>query len=158
MNIITCPHCYIRVILMPDGACPSCREFVNETDRSSCKKTSILIRHGADLPPFCCQCGVATDRYVKTKHGFGASSSEGVGRFTSVLLLFVAPLLGLLAIASMRDSQRNERGRDQLMARVPQCRACADRGPLEIVGINTEEFGIRLIVHDDFRTRLTSVT
>ncbi len=42
MNLVSCPHCNIRVVPLPDGQCPSCRQSINERILNSIREVEKL--------------------------------------------------------------------------------------------------------------------
>src|SRR6187551_2773131 len=115
--MLDCPHCYARVLLRSDGACPSCGE---DTRRPGVGPRRALLEILADepLPDSCLNCGQFTDRttivrYRRAVEGDGAPSWF-VALLTSALALLVGYIFFWLRTKAVLH----------LEFRLPQCRDC----------------------------------
>lgn len=95
--LVTCPHCYVRVLPTEDGTCPACRERIEAGASASWEL--FAIRDGEELPDFCYRCGVETTRRVD-------ASKERTVRGESLLVVALAAVFtGLRSLAQMSDDQ-----------------------------------------------------
>jgi hypothetical protein len=148
---VECPHCYMRVIPNSEGECPACRNNIHDTADTDPTKASISVRHLADLPPYCCDCGRQTDRFVKVirkvSHKMdGPDASSAIllvlGMFVSCFFLPLALVLGL-----------RERKGDVIVVRMPQCKSCAMNGTPVPIRVNSEQLQMTFVVNKDLKDR-----
>ncbi len=151
--IVECPHCYTNVLPSREGQCPACRNNVHDAPKADPSKTSLTVRHGAELPSFCCGCGCPTDRYVKVLRKISHKKAQ---QDTSLGLFLV---LGLLfgwifwLIAWMRGDFRTRVG-DVVVARMPQCKLCGANGAPDPIRVNAEELRMTFVVHRQFKEKV----
>src|SRR5688572_2101406 len=65
-----CPHCFFRVLRLPDGTCPSCRGDMSVA--KTLPLTTVRIRLGDELPPLCVACGQRTQRVATIQRAMTA--------------------------------------------------------------------------------------
>lgn len=119
-DILECPHCLTLVLPRADRTCPACGGGVDDRPPSNERRTSVQLRHGADLPPVCWHCGSAATQFVTltaARHGKDGAPTSLASCFITLLSLPVGILL-LLRGMEQRSSVR---------IRMPTCDYCAVR-------------------------------
>lgn len=150
--IVECPHCYTRVWPTPEGECPACRKSLHDTTDTDPAKTSVSIAHRSLLPPYCCDCGRPTDRYVKIvrRVSRGVDVADSPAGLLSVLGLLVSWwFLPFAVLCGLRD-----RTGDVVIVEIPQCEVCGDNGKPAPIRVNSEELRMTFVVHKDFSKQI----
>ena len=137
-----CPHCFTDVLVKSDGTCPACLGNANDRPEADANMTKATLSDGSEkLPPLCISCGEATRRAVRF------SRSAPNPRF-SYSGLSVFGLVRLLDRLSGKMEQ-------QIILRLPQCKACASDGVrIRTHHLDFENGMVTLIVHKRFRQAL----
>lgn len=144
-GIIECPHCHARIIPRADGECPSCRRDTADVSGVDPDLASLLITHGASLPPVCIRCGDSTNSSSRVTRKVGPGSDFGVLR--AAVSLVAQPALLALSLLSL--------GNPRLVSvRVPVCPACRRGGGAEPLDTDFENHRMQFLVHRRFREAL----
>ena len=149
MQIEECPHCFTRVVPTGDNECPACRKSLRDVKGTDASKISLAVMHGGVLPPYCCDCGQATKRYVTVRSTIPGEGGTGCGAGFAVVL---SAIFGVFVIGD--DDQPRRRSRDTIVARIPQCERCAALKKPEPIRANPQEQHMTLVVHKDFQQRV----
>ena len=150
--IVECPHCYTRVWPTPQGECPACRKSIHDATDADRAKTSVSIGHRSLLPPYCCDCGRPTDRYVRIVRRVSckADVADSPAGLLSVLALLVSWwFLPLAVMSGLRD-----RTGDVVIVEIPQCEVCGESGRPAPIRVNSEELRMTFVVHKDFSKQI----
>jgi hypothetical protein len=144
-SIVECTHCYTKVLPPLSGECPACGKNTKDISGTDPTRTSLSIGHGEELPPFCCDCGNKTDRFVKVIR----SVSQKDGGVDSLRLIYF--LLGwFLNVIFFILAARN-RSSDVVVVRVPQCRDCRKNGSPKPISVNSEKLRMTILVNRHFK-------
>lgn len=156
---VECPHCYGRVIAMPDGECPSCRKNTQEPTETNRHRFCCFV--DATLPDNCIVCGEWTTRREKIQHYAstnvpGGPGSDGLGGEQSALqgLLRLAFLpfgvFGLIFQLILRDERQKQSAHTtKLTIKVPKCRNCRTTETKALNADHIERFVV-IAAHQDF--------
>ena len=158
---IECPHCYLTVIPLASGACPSCRQ--NTRDRSGVDPDRVtrVIGEQAVLPEICCWCSGLTRRVVRVISNMDTSDpsrpsarndeeADRTGGF--ILRLLFGRIWGRLfgwLITSAAGSGASGRSLN-VTVRMRQCPECARRGKIEPVHVDFDYCRMKFVVHRRF--------
>lgn len=143
-DLIECPHCLTTVLPKADRTCPACRETVDDRPPGNERRTSIQVRHGAELPPVCWHCGTPASRYVTlaaSRHG-----TDGAPRTSAscVMMLLSLPIGLLLLLRGIEQ-------RSFLRIRMPACDDCAGRFRPEATYVDFENARATVVVNRKLR-------
>jgi len=137
-----CPHCHLRVFMLKDGICPSCKRDVDDLSGVDVRKSRVELVATTQIPHVCVMCGTPTSRVIQvTGHDARPSVTYGPGG----LSLFLS-VLGLifLPITVFFSERRDSHAIAGYSRSLPQCELCS-----------TEE--IKLISVDSLRETMTIV-
>jgi hypothetical protein len=139
-----CPHCYTRVVPLPDSRCPACQKNVLEGEGADRKLTSMVVHESLALPNYCYFCDAPTTRFVTIKRSLVKKGENLVVR----LLLAGFWIWSLLFTGSTRLRA--------ITIRLPQCSKCAARGKPEPRHVDFERLEMTFVVNRSWRERLRS--
>ncbi len=145
LSIVECPHCYTKVLPPLSGECPACGKNTNDITGTDPSRTSMSIGHGEVLPPYCCDCGNKTDRYVEVR---GAVSQKDGGAESQSLIYF---LLGWLFSSQFFVLSTSNSSSDLVTVRVPQCLYCRKNGSPKPIAVNSEKLRLTILVNRSFK-------
>lgn len=146
--LIDCPHCCTRIVPKSDGICPACQKDTRDTTGLDPSRTSIHVNQGDVLPPVCCECGQPTSRSVSVyrKASGRGQPSTTVGLVVFALLSWSVGLyLTLRGLANATVAQ----------VRIPQCEACAKRGPPQPRYVDYGNARMTFVVHKNLKDAMT---
>lgn len=162
---IECPHCYLTVIPLASGACPSCRQ--NTRDRSGVDPNRVtrVIGEQAALPEICCRCSGQTRRVVRVTSDMdtadpsrpSARNDEEADRTGGFIMrLLFGPIWGRLFGWSMTSAggPSSSGRRLNVTVRMRQCHECARRGRVEPVHVDFDYCRMKFVVHRRFAEHL----
>jgi hypothetical protein len=149
-----CPHCYARVIAKADGECPACHRNIRDLTGTDPTRTQATLLHGAKLPPFCCDCGAPTDRYVKVKSTMGGPGGSNQKALWGALAMLCSFSLGLLLMGALRREQLSKRPNDVAVIHMPQCEPCGSVRRPAPIRVDTEQLALTFVVHREFKAHL----
>lgn len=142
--LIDCPHCYTRIVPKSDGSCPACQQDTRDTTGLDLSRTSIRVSQGDLLPPVCCGCGQQTSRVVSV-YRKTSPAEEPSTIFGTVIFGLVSWSIGLwLMLRGMANTTVVE-------IKMPQCEACAGRGPPEPRYVDFGNARMTLVVHRNLK-------
>lgn len=118
--LVTCPHCYTRVLPKADGSCPACQKDTREISGADLTRASIRIEQGQELPGFCCDCGQATNRYSSV-YCVSRARDNPSGLAQIMIALVSWPMALYFFLRGIQNAGR-------LRIKLPQCERCATRG------------------------------
>jgi hypothetical protein len=139
-----CPHCYTKVVPLPDSRCPACQENLLEGEGADRKLTSMVVPESLTLPNYCYFCDATTTRFVTIKRSLVKKGENLVVR----LFLAWFWIWSLLFTGSKRLRT--------IAIRLPQCSECAGRGKPEPRHVDFERFEMTFVVNRSWRERLRS--
>jgi hypothetical protein len=150
--MIDCPHCFLRVIPMKGGVCPSCHgdTTVARTDG----RQLLEVTEKANLPKLCCTCAKSCERQIRLKSIRSIQGEKVIrqdaGELSLAFLWFFLGWFSLaLKFASSMTSSRD--GREVVVeVLVPQCLACSNGAPLEPIRVDYDFFRMDLAVAREF--------
>lgn len=151
--MVDCPHCFLRVIPMKDGRCPSCR--ADTTIPRTDGRLLLEISEKANLPKLCCTCGQPCERRIRLKSvrqigGNEKLTRQEAGEFP---LLFWWLFLGPLSLALKYATSGGGRGGERKVVvevTVPQCLPCSKASPLEPIRVDYDFFRMDLAAAKEF--------
>jgi hypothetical protein len=146
--LINCSHCNTRIVPKSDGTCPACQKDTRDTTGLDLSRASIHVSQGDVLPTICCECGQPTSRSVPVyrKTSGRDEPSTIVGLVIFALLSFSAGLYLLLrGVANTNVAQ----------VRMPQCEACARRGPPEPRYVDFANARMTFVVHQNLKAAMS---
>lgn len=150
--IVECPHCYTHMMPSPQGECPSCRKNIHDAGNADPARTAVSIRHLAELPQNCCDCGRETARYVNVTRRISRKAESHTSDVGA--LLFIASMFSCLFLPFALLFGLRERTGDSVRIDMPQCEACAAHGPPVPTRVNSEELRMTFVVDRQFKKRI----
>jgi hypothetical protein len=152
-----CPHCHHRVVLTPDGECPSCRRNVGERRDAESSVVRVMISAEEVLPSCCITCGRDTVRARRMRLRRLTPEAAGArdDRLEFLVELDPSGFGLLLALPCLLLIRLFRVGEDRIGARIPMCRWCEDVGVrISPRHVNWDTHHIVLLGHREFRKRL----
>ena len=146
--LINCPHCHTRIVPMSDGTCPACQKDTQDGAGLDLSRTSIHVNQGDVLPPICCECGQPTSRRVAVYR-----KASGRGEPSTILGLVVFALVSWPV--GLYFTFRGLANKTIAQVRLPQCEACARRGPPQPRYVDFGNARMTFIVHKNLKDAMT---
>jgi hypothetical protein len=137
-GVVTCPHCYTRVLPSAAGSCPACGKEARQADGKAPTRVRMAVGERTVLSRCCCQCCAPTDRRVTVRR----STRPGESPLLEFVTLVLAPLLFLIT--------RSPSERRTIKVKMPQCPRCATGGELAPVHVDFERFEMTFLVNERF--------
>src|SRR5262249_50044120 len=142
LMVVTCSHCFCRVIPLPQNICPSCLTSLSDGSDAEPVKVSMVVREASGRPAHCYLCASPTTRYVSVRRSM---KGDGDGPLVRLLtLVFSWPLFLLTFKPSTRRS---------FEVHLPQCSECGARERPEPLHVDFERFEMTFVVSRVFRHR-----
>ncbi len=127
--MIRCPHCFVNVLPIRDGICPSCQGDTRKPSQSTL--TPLWISVGEKLPPICINCGTSTRRKVTVVRTFDTGRQEQDSGHQ------LGPNLAVIAFELVKSVAKSVFAQpvEGIGLKIPQCGPCAklnDVAPLHV--------------------------
>ena len=146
-GLIECPHCYVDVLPMEDGRCPSCLGDTREPSAESSSFTKVSLKHRTQgLPGVCLVCGSSTPQRKRfsQKARNERYTTNAQGGAIGLLLTWLFDYL-------------SGKMHQEIVMEVPYCPDCQRQGrDLRVRHVDFEQRIVTFIVHRNFRAALDS--
>lgn len=152
-----CPHCFMRVYLFADGACPRCQKNALDTATINTELRAIWLRELDRLPDCCQLCGAGASRKVRTEQSRAWEEGEGTSNTRHVMAIavgifvgLVSNIFGLIWYLIVRDKGGgSNRGYQKIVLQLPRCNACSNVN-IEPAGASFPDGALKIVAHRIF--------
>ncbi len=146
-----CPHCFMRVCILSDGACPRCKKNVLDTASINTDLRAIWLRERDRLPDCCQLCGAAASRKVRTEHSRAWEEGEEISTSRQIGAILVGVLFGWLWYLIVRDKGGavSNRRYEKIVLQLPRCNACS-KVNVEPAGASFPDGALKIVAHRIF--------
>ena len=138
-GITECPHCHVKILPTADNCCPACRMDLASPEDVDSIYVSLTIHEDEPPPPYCCQCGLYTERTVSVE-----------GEEESDLARVIRGLGSLLP----HGDHRTDEDTANVFISMPQCERCSEIETLEPMRVDLDHQTMTFLVHRNFRDRV----